>query len=86
MADNLPPSSAAVTESGSLNFPETSGAHRPVIGLLYMITNVIKMGRDVTYLISIKGLKSLSCCHGRMLYGCEWFFCSRKYLPKILAY
>jgi hypothetical protein len=36
MADNLPPSSADVTESGSLNLPETSGPHRPVMGLLYL--------------------------------------------------
>jgi hypothetical protein len=36
MADNLPPSSADVTESGSLNLPEPSGPHRPVMGLLYL--------------------------------------------------
>jgi hypothetical protein len=35
MADNLPPSSADVTESGILNLPEPSGSHRPVMGLLY---------------------------------------------------
>jgi hypothetical protein len=35
MADNLPPSSADVMESGSLNLPEPSGPHRPVIGILY---------------------------------------------------
>jgi hypothetical protein len=35
MADNLPPSSADVTESGSLNLPEPSGPHRPVIGMVY---------------------------------------------------
>jgi hypothetical protein len=35
-ADNLPPSSADVTESGSLNLPEPSGPHRPVMGLLYL--------------------------------------------------
>jgi hypothetical protein len=34
--DNLPPSSADVMESGSLNFPEPSGPHRPVMGLLYL--------------------------------------------------
>jgi hypothetical protein len=33
-ADNLPPSSADVTESGSLNLPEPSGPHRPVMGSL----------------------------------------------------
>jgi hypothetical protein len=37
MADNLPPSSADVTESGSLNLPESSGPHRPVMGLLYLL-------------------------------------------------
>jgi hypothetical protein len=35
MADNLPTSSADVTESGSLNLPEPSGRHRPIMGLLY---------------------------------------------------
>jgi hypothetical protein len=30
------PSSADVTESGSLNFPEPSGPHRPVMGMLYL--------------------------------------------------
>jgi hypothetical protein len=35
-AENLPPSSADVTESGSLNLPEPSGPHRPVMGMLYM--------------------------------------------------
>jgi hypothetical protein len=34
-ADNLAPSSADVTESGSLNLPETSGPHRPV--MLYLL-------------------------------------------------
>jgi hypothetical protein len=37
MADNLPPSSADVTESGSLNLPEPPGHHRPVMGLLYLL-------------------------------------------------
>jgi hypothetical protein len=36
MADNLPPLSADVTEYGSLNLPELSGPHRPVMGLLYL--------------------------------------------------
>jgi hypothetical protein len=36
MADNLPPPSADVTESGSLNLPEPSGPHRPVMGMLYL--------------------------------------------------
>jgi hypothetical protein len=34
--DILPPSSADVTESGSLNLPEPSGPHRPVMGLVYI--------------------------------------------------
>jgi hypothetical protein len=35
-ADNPPPSSADVTESGSLNLPEPSGPHRAVMGMLYL--------------------------------------------------
>jgi hypothetical protein len=35
IADNLPPSSANVTESGSLNLSEYCGPHRLVMGLLY---------------------------------------------------
>jgi hypothetical protein len=34
MADNLPPSGADVTESGSLNLPEPYRPHRPVMGLI----------------------------------------------------
>jgi hypothetical protein len=37
MADNLPPSSADVTESGSLNLPEPSGPHRLVLGIIYFL-------------------------------------------------
>jgi hypothetical protein len=33
-ADNLPHSSADVTESGSLNVPEPCGPHRSVMGIL----------------------------------------------------
>jgi hypothetical protein len=36
MADNLPPSSTDVKESGSLNLPESSGPRRPIMGLLYL--------------------------------------------------
>jgi hypothetical protein len=36
-ADNLPPSSADVTESGSLNLSEPSEPHRPVMGMLYLL-------------------------------------------------
>jgi hypothetical protein len=36
MADNPPPSSADVTESGNLNLPEPSGPHRPVKGMLFL--------------------------------------------------
>jgi hypothetical protein len=36
MADNLPPSSADVMESGSLNLPESSGPYSPVMGLIYL--------------------------------------------------
>jgi hypothetical protein len=41
MADNLPPSSTDVTESGSLNLPESSGPHRPVMGMLYFYFNPV---------------------------------------------
>jgi hypothetical protein len=34
--DNLPPSSADVTESESLNLPEPFAPHRPVMGMLYL--------------------------------------------------
>jgi hypothetical protein len=33
---NLPPSTADITETGSLNLPEPSGSHRPVMGMLYL--------------------------------------------------
>jgi hypothetical protein len=36
MADNLPPSSADVIESGNFNLPETSWPHRSVMELLYL--------------------------------------------------
>jgi len=35
-ADNLPPSCAVVTKSGSLNFLELLGLSRPEMGLLYL--------------------------------------------------
>jgi hypothetical protein len=36
MADNLPPSSAGVTEYGSFNLAEPFGTHRPVMAKLYL--------------------------------------------------
>jgi hypothetical protein len=36
-ADNLPPSSADVMESGSLNLPEPSAPERPVMGMIYLV-------------------------------------------------
>jgi hypothetical protein len=36
-ADNLPPSSVGVTESGSLNLSEHSGPHRAVMGMLFYV-------------------------------------------------
>jgi hypothetical protein len=45
MDDNLSPSSADVTESGSLNLPEPSGPHRPVMGLLYLFIFYFKNTR-----------------------------------------
>jgi hypothetical protein len=41
MADNLPPTSAGVMESRSLNLPEPSMLHRPVMGLLYLLHIVL---------------------------------------------
>jgi hypothetical protein len=35
-AENLPLSSADAKESGSLNLPESSGPHWPVMGILYL--------------------------------------------------
>jgi hypothetical protein len=46
MADNLPPSSADVTESESLNLPETSGPYRPVMGLLYLYLYTLRYTTD----------------------------------------
>jgi hypothetical protein len=43
MADNLPPLSADVTESGSLKLPESSGSHRPVMGLLYLLLLLLRI-------------------------------------------
>jgi hypothetical protein len=40
MADNLQPSSTDVTESGSLNLPESSGPHRAVMRILYFIWSI----------------------------------------------
>jgi hypothetical protein len=40
MADNLSPSSAHVMEYGSVNLPDPSGTHRPVMGLLYLFIYV----------------------------------------------
>jgi hypothetical protein len=51
MADNLPPSSADVIESGSLNFPEPSGPHRPVKGLFYIICGYLKSALRCKFLI-----------------------------------
>jgi hypothetical protein len=48
-ADSLPPSSADVTKSGSLNLPELSGPHRPVMGLLYFLLAVHVSGAVGTH-------------------------------------
>jgi hypothetical protein len=41
MTDKLPPSSADVTESGSIKVPEPSGSHRPVMGKLYLLSLIL---------------------------------------------
>jgi hypothetical protein len=51
-ADNLPPSSADVMESGNINLPEPSGPHRPVMGFKKTIISIC-----VTY---SAGLPSIS--------------------------
>jgi hypothetical protein len=43
--DNLPPPSADVTESGSLNLPEPSEPHRLVMGMLYLYLLHTKFNR-----------------------------------------
>jgi hypothetical protein len=43
MAENLPPSSADVTESGNLNLPRILWAHRPVMGLFYFYLLLISI-------------------------------------------
>jgi len=43
-ADNLPPSCAVVTKSGTLNFLEPSGHLGPVMGLLYLLLCSDKLG------------------------------------------
>jgi hypothetical protein len=67
MDDNLPPSSANVTDYGSLNLPERSGPHRPVMGLLkYSVLMMACLGRRcltkyIFYLILILYLNTTGC-------------------------
>jgi hypothetical protein len=54
MADNLPPSSDDVTDSGSINLPEPSGPYKPVMGLLYFTAFGIKiclLGHDIMFFV-----------------------------------
>jgi hypothetical protein len=82
MADNLLPSSADVAEPGSLNLPEPSGPHRPVMGLLYLylllqcvIYSYICSGRTDSKLCMTSGfhrdvgeiIDLLGCYGGRLL-------------------
>jgi hypothetical protein len=57
MADNLPPSSADITESGSL--PEPAGPHTPVMGLFYL------------YLFTFVGAVS-ECGSPALSISCSW--------------
>jgi hypothetical protein len=41
MVDKLQPSNVDVMKSGSLNLPELSGPHRPVMGLLHLYLSVL---------------------------------------------
>jgi hypothetical protein len=54
MADNLPPSSVDVTESGSLKLPEPTGPHRPVMGLLYILPFYSSTDNKLRHLKSIQ--------------------------------
>jgi hypothetical protein len=47
-ADNLPPSSTDVTESGSLNLPETSGPHRFVMGMFYEVETKFMLSAQIS--------------------------------------
>jgi hypothetical protein len=44
--DNLPPSSANITQSGSLNLPEPSGSHRHVMRMLFCVRTVCYFERS----------------------------------------
>jgi hypothetical protein len=57
MADNLPPSSADVTESGSLNLAEPSGPYRPVMGLFYLLPFYYMSSANITILFSLWYIK-----------------------------
>jgi hypothetical protein len=53
-ADNLPHSTADVTESGSLNLPEPSGPHRPVIGILFFIGRHFREAAGSVHFTTVK--------------------------------
>jgi hypothetical protein len=65
MADNLPPSSADVTESGNLNLPEPSGTHRPVMELLYF---------TVCHIIRNSTCKQMAIEHSNFVYQNNYVF------------
>jgi hypothetical protein len=48
-ADNLPPSSADVTESGSLNLPEPFWPYRSVMGMLYLLVRRLYVTCEYRY-------------------------------------
>jgi hypothetical protein len=53
-ADNLPPSSADVTESESLNLREPSGPRRPVVGKFYL--TLLRVVIIINFHVSVSGI------------------------------
>jgi hypothetical protein len=73
VAENLPPSSAEVTESGSLKLPEPSGPLRPVMGLLYLYRLLWKLGskqKDDTRMLKRRDVNSYRLL-GKNFYGIQ---------------
>jgi hypothetical protein len=73
-ADNQPPSSADVKKSGSLNLPEPSGPHRPVMGMLYFY---LHLGGTEVYFSAVfptnaaRGSAWPIYFHASTLYSCD---------------
>jgi hypothetical protein len=81
-AENLPPSSADVTESGIPNIPEPSGPHRAVMGMLCFTTfiqgicNYIHEKNHVTRLYNVAAVLNLQSVPHIMLFRMLIMFCT----------